>query len=141
MHRSGFRPFLFWKISKGKSHSEVSANFNGHLDFAQFLNQSKDTAYVILNRKDQIVGVLFGLTDYAYWLYITDLGVDRDYLHQGIGTELIKTAHSLAGGKNDIAVYLVANENAIAFYEKLGMKKANDVMEYDHIEWTAFTVE
>lgn len=141
MHRSGFRPFLFWKISKGESHSEVSANFNGHLDFAQFLNQSKDTAYVILNRKDQIVGVLFGLTDYAYWLYITDLGVDRDYLHQGIGTELIKTAHSLAGGKNDIAVYLVANENAIAFYEKLGMKKANDVMEYDHIEWTAFTVE
>lgn len=185
MHRSGFRPFLFWKISKGKSHSEVSANFNGHLDFAQFLNQSKDTAYVILNRKDQIeyieflkrtdlglqypkerfekriaklvdhvsislvarnednqiVGVLFGLTDYAYWLYITDLGVDRDYLHQGIGTELIKTAHSLAGGKNDIAVYLVAHENAIAFYEKLGMKKANDVMEYDHIEWTAFTVE
>ena len=58
---------------------------------------------------------LFGLTDYAYWLYITDLGVDRDYLHQGIGTELIKTAHSLAGGKKDIAVYLVANENAIAF--------------------------
>ena len=87
-----------------------------------------------------MVGVLFGLTDYAYWLYITDLGVDRDYLHQGIG-ELIKTAHSLAGGKNDIAVYLVANENAIAFYEKLGMKKANDVMEYNHIEWTHFTVK
>lgn len=51
------------------------------------------------------------------------------------------TAHSLAGGKNDIAVYLVANENAIAFYEKLGMKKANDVMEYNHIEWTHFTVK
>ncbi|WP_288524236.1 GNAT family N-acetyltransferase [uncultured Holdemanella sp.] len=96
---------------------------------------------VARNKDNQIVGVLFGLTDYAYWLYITDLGVDRDYLHQGIGTELIKTAHSLAGGKNDIAVYLVANENAIAFYEKLGMKKANDVMEYDHIEWTPFTVK
>jgi len=54
---------------------------------------------------------------------------------------LIKTAHSLAGGKNDIAVYLVANENAIAFYEKLGMKKANDVMEYNYIEWTPFTVK
>ncbi len=48
---------------------------------------------------DQIVGVLFGLTDYAYRLYITDLGVDRDYLHQEIGTKLIKTTHSLAGGK------------------------------------------
>lgn len=32
------------------------------------------------NKDNQIVGVLFGLTDYAYWLYITDLGVDRDYL-------------------------------------------------------------
>lgn len=55
-----FALFLFWKISKGKSHSEVSANFNGHLNFAQFLNQSKDTAYVILNRKDQMPIVAFG---------------------------------------------------------------------------------
>lgn len=62
MHASKwFSPFfLFWKISKGKSHSEVSANFNGHLDFAQFLNQSKDTAYVILNRKDQMSIAAFG---------------------------------------------------------------------------------
>ena len=35
---------------------------------------------VARNRDNQIVGVLFGLTDYAYWLYVTDLGVDRDYL-------------------------------------------------------------
>ena len=59
------------------------------------------------NKDNQIVGVLFGLTDYAYWLYITDLGVDRDYLHQGIGTELIKTAHSLAGGKKDMFIISV----------------------------------
>ena len=95
---------------------------------------------VARNRDNQIVGVLFGLTDYAYWLFVTDLGVDRDYLHQGIGTELMETAHSLAGGKNDIAVYLVANESAIPFYEKLGMRAAEDVMEYNHIEWTPFTV-
>ena len=95
---------------------------------------------VARNRDHQIVGVLFGLTDYAYWLYVTDLGVDRDYLHQGLGTELMETAHSLAGGKNDIAVYLVANESAIPFYEKLGMRAAEDVMEYNHIEWTPFTV-
>ena len=93
------------------------------------------------NRDHQIVGILFGLTDYAYWLYVTDLGVDRDYLHQGIGTKLMETAHSLAGGKKDIAVYLTANEEAIPFYEKFGMRKADDVMEYNHIEWTAFTVE
>ena len=53
----------------------------------------------------------------------------------------METAHSLAGGEKDVAVYLVANENAIPFYEKLGMRKADDVMEYNHIEWTEFSVK
>ena len=88
-----------------------------------------------------LVGVLFGLTDYCYWLYVTDLGVDRDYERQGIATRLMKQAHELAGGEKDIAVYLIANENAVPFYEKLGMKFADDVMQYNHIEWTDWTVE
>ncbi len=92
------------------------------------------------NEQGIIVGVLFGLTDFAYWLYITDLGVDRDYERQGIGKTLMKTAHTLAGGEKDIALYLIANENAVPFYKKLGMKKSNEVMEYSHIEWTDFTV-
>lgn len=95
---------------------------------------------VARNEDDQIVGVLFGLTDFAYWLYVTDLGVDRAYERQGIGKQLMKTAHNLAGGEKNIAVYLIANENAVPFYEKIGMKKADDVMQYNHIEWTEFTV-
>lgn len=95
---------------------------------------------VARNENGSAVGVLFGLTDFAYWLYVTDLGVDRDYEGQGIGSQLMKTAHDLAGGKKDIAVYLIANENAIPFYEKLGMEKSNEVMCYDHIDWTDFTV-
>jgi GNAT superfamily N-acetyltransferase len=87
------------------------------------------------------VGVLFGLTDFCYWLYVTDLGVDRAYERQGIATRLMKTAHELAGGEKDIAVYLIANENAIPFYRKLGMKQADDVMQYNHIEWTDWTVQ
>lgn len=93
------------------------------------------------NEDGLLVGVLFGLTDYAYWLYVTDLGVDRDYEGQDIGRTLMKTAHEKAGGEKNIAVYLIANENAVPFYEKLGMKKADDVMQYNHIEWTEFTVE
>jgi GNAT superfamily N-acetyltransferase len=88
-----------------------------------------------------LVGVLFALTDFAYWLYVTDLGVDRNYTGQGIGRRLMKTAHELAGGERDIAVYLIANENAVPFYEKIGMKKADDVMQYNKIDWTEFTVE
>lgn len=95
---------------------------------------------VARNETGLMTGVLFGLTDFAYWLYVTDLGVARDYEGQGIGRRLMKAAHDIAGGEKDIAVYLIANENAVPFYEKLGMKKADDVMQYNHIEWTEFTV-
>lgn len=54
---------------------------------------------VARNKNGLIVGVLFGLTDYAYWLYVTDLGVDRDYEGRGIGRQLMKTAHDIAGGE------------------------------------------
>lgn len=95
---------------------------------------------VARNKDETIVGVLFGLTDFSYWLYVTDLGVDKNYEHQGIGRALMKKAHELAGGEKDIAVYLIANQNAIPFYEKLGMKKSDDVMQYNHIDWTEWKV-
>ena len=105
------------------------------------LVKNVSVSLVAKNEAGKIVGVLFGLTDFAYWLYVTDLGVDREYEGQGIGRRLMKAAHELVGGEKDIAVYLIANENAIPFYEKLGMKKSEDVMQYNKIEWTGFTVE
>ena len=93
------------------------------------------------NKESLVVGVLFGLTDFCYWLYITDLGVDRNYERRGIASRLMKKAHEIAGGEKDIAVYLIANENAVPFYQKLGMKFSDDVMQYNHIEWTEWTVE
>ena len=105
------------------------------------LVKNVSVSLVARNDKGMIVGVLFGLTDYCYWLYVTDLGVDRNYERKGIAKTLMKTAHEIAGGEKDIAVYLIANENAVPFYENIGMKKADDVMQYNHIEWTEWTVE
>lgn len=96
---------------------------------------------VARNDEGMIVGVLFGLTDFCYWLYVTDLGVDRNYERQGIATRLMKKAHELAGGEKDIAVYLITNENAVPFYQKLGMNFSDDVMQYNHIDWTEWTVQ
>lgn len=111
--------------------------------FRQRISTLVETVTISLtarNESQELIGILFGLTDYSYWLFVTDLGVDRRYVHQGIGSRLMKAALELAGGENNIAVYLAANEKAVPFYEKIGMKKADDVMQYNHTEWTPFTV-
>ena len=111
--------------------------------FEERIARLVQTVSISLTARDEqglLVGVLFGLTDYAYWLYVTDLGVDRGCTRRGIGRRLMQTALQLAGGEKDIAVYLIANENAVPFYEKCGMKRADEVMKYNHIEWTEFTV-
>ncbi|MBO4385093.1 MAG: GNAT family N-acetyltransferase [Clostridia bacterium] len=92
------------------------------------------------NEDGLLVGALLGLTDFAYWLYVTDLGVDRAYTRRGIGRRLMAEALSLAGGEKDIAVYLIANDKAVPFYESIGMVRTNEVMKFDHVEWTDFTV-
>ena len=111
--------------------------------FRERIEKLVKTASISLVAEDdgRTVGVLFGLTDFAYWLFVTDLGVDREYTGRGIGRTLMNKAHEIAGGEKDVAIYLVANDQAIPFYEKLGMKLADDVMQYNHVEWTEFTVE
>ena len=48
---------------------------------------------VARNEAGSVVGVCFGITDFAYWLFITDLGVVRECAGQGIGTALVKKLH------------------------------------------------
>ncbi len=96
---------------------------------------------VARNDAGAIVGVCFGITDFAYWLFITDLGVVRECAGQGIGTALVRKLHQVAGGEENIIMYTCFNENAYSFYEKLGMWKPNDVVVLNKAEWTDFTVE
>lgn len=96
---------------------------------------------VARDNKQQIIGVCFGITDFAYWLFMTDLGVVREHTGKGIGKALVKKLHELAGGEDNIIMYTCVNENAIPFYEKIGMEKADDVMVFNKINWTEFTVE
>ena len=91
--------------------------------------------------ENEIIGVCFGITDFAYWLFITDLGVVREHTGKGIGSALVKKLHELACGEENIIMYTCYNENALGFYEKLGMTKPDDVVVYNRIKWTDFTVE
>ncbi len=96
---------------------------------------------VARNSENNIIGVCFGITDFAYWLFITDLGIVREYTGCGIGTALVRKLHELAGGEDNIIMYTCYNENALGFYEKLGMQRADDVVVLNRIQWTDFTVE
>ncbi len=88
----------------------------------------------------RIIGVCFGITDFAYWLFLTDLGVARDCTGMGIGTALVRKLHEIAGGEDNIIMYTCYNENALGFYEKLGMEKPDDVVVLNKIQWTDFSV-
>ena len=109
-----------------------------------------EKASISLTARDDtgdLIGVCFGITDFAYWLFITDLGVVREWTGRGVGRALVKELHRLAGeslaggGEKNIIMYTCANENATGFYEKLGMVKPGDIYMYNKVEWTDFTVE
>ena len=113
-------------------------------NFSQRIEKLVKNASISLiarNGQGGIVGVCFGITDFAYWLFITDLGVIRSCTGQGIGRQLVFKALELAGGEDEIAMYTCANEKAVPFYEKIGMKKSENIMEYNRMPWTSFTVE
>ena len=105
------------------------------------LVQNASISLTARTEEGELIGVCFGITDFAYWLFITDLGIDRRYVRQGIGKQLMQRALDIAGGEKDIIMYTCANENAVQFYQKQGMTFAEDVMVYNHVDWTGFVVE
>lgn len=104
------------------------------------LVQNASISLTARTEEGELVGVCFGITDFAYWLFITDLGIDRRYVRQGIGKQLMQRALDIAGGEKDIIMYTCANENAVQFYQKQGMTFADDVLVYNHVDWTGFVV-
>jgi len=95
---------------------------------------------LIVYHDERIVGVCFGLTDFAYWLFISDLGVDRKYSRIGIGKTLLEQAQILAGGTDNIIMFTMANENAVDFYKKRSWKPA-EYMQFSKVKWTEFQVQ
>jgi predicted N-acetyltransferase YhbS len=72
--------------------------------------------------KDLLVGVSRALSDFSFCCYLSDLAVDETYQHKGIGKELIKRTHEVAGEK-DVQLILLAAPNAVNYYPKIGMEQ------------------
>ncbi|XGV99534.1 MAG: GNAT family N-acetyltransferase [Leptolyngbya sp. BL-A-14] len=80
----------------------------------------RSVAITARNDTGKLIGIAFGVTDFAYFLFVTDLGVDRAYTHQGVGSELLVRIREAAGGADDITVVTVSHATATGFYAKCG---------------------
>jgi len=87
------------------------------------------------------VGVCLGLTDFAYFCFLSDLGVDREYERRGIGRELVRRAHEAAGGEADISMLTWANARVAPFYESCGLRRLDWALGRDATDWQLFRVD
>jgi ribosomal protein S18 acetylase RimI-like enzyme len=70
---------------------------------------------------EKLVGVSRALSDFSFCCYVSDLAVDEAFQHQGIGKELIRITHEVAG--IDCMLMLLAAPAAVNYYPKIGMEK------------------
>jgi GNAT superfamily N-acetyltransferase len=73
---------------------------------------------------DLLVGVSRGLSDFSFCCYLSDLAVDVAYQKQGIGKELIRRTHEVAGEQTTLI--LLAAPAAAEYYPKIGMERFTD---------------
>tara|TARA_B100001029_G_C15008581_1_gene422704 strand:+ start:329 stop:763 length:435 start_codon:yes stop_codon:yes gene_type:complete len=110
-------------------------------DRVEKLLKNRSISITARNEKKLLIGICFGLSDFSYFLFLTDLGVDRNFEGQGIGKKMINHAQIEAGGEDDIIVVVLSNEKAVKFYKKLGYRKDSDLLLKPCKIWTDFIVE
>lgn len=66
-----------------------------------------------------LVGVSRALSDFSYCTYLSDLAVDQTYQRRGIGRELIRRTHEVAGLHTSLT--LLAAPAAGSYYAHIGL--------------------
>ena len=74
---------------------------------------------LVATNDERVIGYVRGLTDGYVSLHITDLLVDATYRVRGVGRQLLEASHLLYPRT---LLNLVAEETAIPFYEKIGLR-------------------
>lgn len=70
-----------------------------------------------------LVGVSRAISDFSYCTYLSDLAVDVAYQKQGIGKELIRLTHEVAGPTSSLI--LLSAPAATGYYPRIGMAPHN----------------
>ena len=67
---------------------------------------------------DKLVGIARSITDFHYACYLSDLAVDKEYQHYGIGKQLQMLTQDQLGA--NCKLILIAAPAANSYYEHLG---------------------
>ncbi|MGQ9701264.1 MAG: ribosomal protein S18-alanine N-acetyltransferase [bacterium] len=104
-----------------KIESQVFPNPWPRSFFENDLQKPSVIALVVCN-EDKIIG--YGLADcISEELHITNIAIDPNYQHQGLGTQLLSEMENIGLERGCIKAYLevrVTNKFAINFYKKFG---------------------
>jgi ribosomal protein S18 acetylase RimI-like enzyme len=105
--------------------------------FAERLRRMVRNVDVVTTAHDGslLVGLAAGLTDFAYFLLLTDLGVARGYERRGIGRRLVAMAIEASGGPRDICALTWSNAKARAFYDRCGLVSVPGLVGRECDEW------
>lgn len=67
----------------------------------------------------RLVGVARSISDFSYCTCLSDLAVDRAFQRRGIGRELIRRTHGIAGRRTTLL--LLSAPDAMGYYRRIGM--------------------
>jgi predicted N-acetyltransferase YhbS len=81
-------------------------------------------------RDGALIGVARSVTDYCYACYLSDLAVDIDHQHQGIGRALV--SHTLKQLGPRCKIRLIAAPAAADYYRKIGFTQNAKCWELGH---------
>ncbi len=69
----------------------------------------------------KLVGVARALTDFVWCCYVSDLAVDQDYQHQGVGRELLRQIQAQIEN-GEATLLLLSAPEAMEYYPKVGLQ-------------------
>ena len=87
--------------------------------------------YVGAFHGDQLVGLARVMTDFVFTSYLSDLAIDEEYQHQGIGKQLIKEVKKYIPRAK---IILLAAPAAEGYYPKIGMQNHGHCYILDNID-------
>lgn len=91
-----------------------------------------NASIIITARIDgRLVGISRALSDFSFCTYLSDLAVDVDYQHQGIGRRLISRTHEEAG--RHTMLILVAAPKARDYYPHIGLRQHDSCWVIDRL--------